>query len=125
MRPRRLEVHGQCKELPITRQIIDHAKHPNVVICWNSNDADLKGKGLEHNFGLVAKRMGKTAHVRRLDNKSYPWDKLFELFVRADYEGWIMIEDPKPPKDVAAELIRQRALFDDLLGKAQKAAATK
>ena len=37
----RLEVHGQCQRLPIIKQIMDIADHPNVAVCWNSNPEDL------------------------------------------------------------------------------------
>ncbi len=52
----RLEVHGQCAELPTIRKILDVADHPNVAVCWNSNPQDLEGAGLEKNFRLVARR---------------------------------------------------------------------
>ena len=54
----RLEVHGKCCELPTIRQIMDVADHPSVAVCWNSNDQDLNGEGLEHNFNLVKDRFG-------------------------------------------------------------------
>ncbi len=33
--------------LPVIRQIMDVATHPNVAVCWNSNAEDLQGEGLE------------------------------------------------------------------------------
>ena len=38
----RLEVHGGCARLPIIKQIMDIATHPNVAVCWNSNGQDLE-----------------------------------------------------------------------------------
>ena len=43
----RLEVHGGCARLPIIKQIMDIATHPNVGVCWNSNASDLQDPGLE------------------------------------------------------------------------------
>ena len=62
----RLEVHGQCAELPTIKAIMDVATDENVVVCWNSNKTDLEGDGLERNFKLVRKRFGATLHVREL-----------------------------------------------------------
>ena len=41
----RLEVHGECAQLPTIKSIMDIATHPNVAVCWNSNDEDLEGGG--------------------------------------------------------------------------------
>lgn len=111
----RLEVHGGCKELPVIRQILDVADHPNVAICWNSNPADLQGAGLEKNLDLVVDRFGETCHIHRLDSKTYPFAKLIELLHAADYTGWMLLEEGKVPKDPASALIEQRKLFDEIL----------
>ncbi|MBN1347751.1 MAG: sugar phosphate isomerase/epimerase [Phycisphaerae bacterium] len=115
----RLEVHGQCAELPTMKAIMDVATEPNVVLCWNSNAQDLKGKGLEYNFNLVKNRLGPTTHVRELDYKGYPFDKLLRLFVGIDYDGWIMIEASSNPKDRVKALARQAELFKKMLAEAQ------
>ena len=57
----RLEVHGECAELPTIKAIMDIATDDNVAVCWNSNVTDLKGDGLEKNFKLVRKRFGANA----------------------------------------------------------------
>ncbi len=116
----RLEVHGQCSPLPVIRQIVDVANHPNVRVCWNSNAEDLSGKGLHHNFGLVMNRFGATAHVRRLDEGNYPHQQLFDLFVMLDYDGWILLEAGGKPEDRVAALIEQRKAFSFLLAGAQR-----
>ncbi len=110
----RLEVHGQCAELPTIRKILDVADHPNVAICWNSNPQDLEGAGLEKNFRSVADRFGATCHVHELDSKTYPYEKLFALLNDIQYKGWILLEAGKPPKDRLAALKNQRRLFDEL-----------
>jgi sugar phosphate isomerase/epimerase len=111
----RLEVHGQCAELPTIRKILDVADHPNVAICWNSNPQDLQGDGLEKNFQLVADRFGATCHIHELEAESYPYIQLFTLLQGIDYKGWVLLEAGKPPQDRLAALKTQRRLFDDLL----------
>lgn len=116
----RLEVHGQCAEIPTIKQIMDIATHPKAVVCWNSNKQDLQGKGLEYNFNLVKKRFGKTAHVRELDDRSYPYEKLIKLFVKMDYDGWVCLECVTEPKNRVKALIRQRELFEKMVASAMK-----
>ena len=115
----RLEVHGQCSPLPIMKQIMDIADHPNVGVCWNSNAADLEGKGLEYNFNLVKDRLGATAHVRPLNNPEYPYRQLIDLYVRMDYHGWIMLEDGRVPEDPAAQLAKEAEVFKRFVADAQ------
>jgi sugar phosphate isomerase/epimerase len=113
----RLEVHGGCARLPIIKQIMDVATHPNVGVCWNSNASDLDAPGLEHNFNLVKNRLGATAHVKALDG--YPFAELMKLFVRAGYRGWWLIEaGGKPPADRVQAFVRLREQFDKLLSAA-------
>jgi sugar phosphate isomerase/epimerase len=116
----RLEVHGQCRWLPIMKRIMDVADHPNVAVCWNSNASDLEGEGLEHNFNLVKDRFGATCHVRPLDSKDYPYPKLLELFVKMNYAGWVMLEcGGKGPKDTVKVLAEQGRLFKKMVAIAQ------
>ncbi len=111
----RLEVHGQCCQLPTIKAIMDVADNPNVAVCWNSNPQDLEKPGLEHNFNLVKSRFGDTVHIHRLESKTYPHQELLDLFVKLDYSGWLMLEEGEVPKDPAAELLAQRKLFDVML----------
>ena len=111
----RLEVHGQCCQLPTIKAIMDVADNPNVAVCWNSNPQDLEEPGLEHNFNLVKSRFGETVHIHRLESKAYPHQQLLDLFVKLDYSGWLMLEEGEVPKDPAAELLAQRKLFDTML----------
>jgi sugar phosphate isomerase/epimerase len=115
----RLEVHGQCAELPTIKAIMDIAKDENVAVCWNSNPTDLKGDGLEANFNLVAKRFGQTVHVHELDDKDYPYAELFKLLVKANYEGWLLLEAASKRDDYVAALAEQKQFFDRLLKGAQ------
>jgi len=115
----RLEVHGQCSLLPIIKQIMDVADHPNVGVCWNCNSQDLEGEGLEYNFNLVKDRFGATAHVRELNIGSYPYQELMNLFVKMDYAGWILLEARTKPEDRVKALIEQREVFEKMIAKAQ------
>ena len=115
----RLEVHGQCAELPTIKAILDVASNENVAICWNSNAQDLQGKGLEHNYKLVAKRFGATCHVRELNSTNYPYQKLLDLMVQDDYAGWVMIESSSKPKDRVAALAEQGRIFKDMVAKSR------
>jgi len=115
----RLEVHGQCAELPIMKQIMDVATHPSVGVCWNSNSQDLAGEGLAHNFHLVEDRFGATAHVRCLDRDDYPFAELIDLFVQSDYAGWVLLEARGNPADPIAALAQQGTLFKQMVAAAQ------
>jgi sugar phosphate isomerase/epimerase len=110
----RLEIHGGFADILVHHQIMQAVDHPNVRSCWNSNQQDLRGKGLEANFALVKEYFGQTAHVRVLDSPDYSFRQLIKLFVGMDFDGWIMLEahgDLKP-EEVAARLTEQRELFD-------------
>jgi sugar phosphate isomerase/epimerase len=112
----RVEVHGKgTQELDVMKAIFDVADHKNATICWNSNDADLNGNGLEHNFNLVKDRFGATVHVRELNVGNYPYAKLMKLFGEMKYKGWILLEARTNPKDKVAALIEQRKVFEEMV----------
>lgn len=115
----RLEVHGQCAELPTIKAIMDVATHRNVAVCWNSNPQDLQGDGLEKNFGLVRKRFGETCHIHELNDEKYPYQQLFNLMVKSGYSGWLLLEASSKPEDRVAALKEQAKLFTALLVKAK------
>jgi hypothetical protein len=115
----RLEVHGQCGELPSIKAIMDVADNENVAVCWNSNPQDLAGQGLEYNFGLVRGRLGATCHVHPLEGTEYPYGKLFDLLVASEYQGWVLLEaGGKLPDDRLEALSAQRKRFDELIAAA-------
>ncbi len=117
----RLEVHGAgTQKLPNIKAIMDIADHPNVKVCWNSNDEDLNGGGLEYNFNLVKDRLGDTVHVREFNVGDYPYQKLMDLLVKEDYSGWILLECRTEPADRVAAMIEQRRLFEEMLVNAHK-----
>lgn len=110
----RVEVHGAgTSEIPVMKAIFDIADHPNARICWNSNQEDLQGEGLEANFNRLRLRFGRTAHVRALDSTDYPFAELLKLFKASDYSGWILLEaHTNPPEKLAEALVAQRELFE-------------
>ena len=120
----RLEVHGQCAKLPIIKSIMDIASQPNVAVCWNSNDEDLEGEGLEYNFNLVKDRFGDTAHVRELNIGDYPYQKLINLFVKMDYKGWILLEARTNPEDRVKAMKEQLDIFNKMVANAQETVST-
>jgi len=112
----RVEVHGtDTSELPVMKQIFDIATHPNVAVCWNSNDVDLNGKGLKYNFDLVKDRFGKTVHIRELNVGDYPYKDLMKLFVKMDYKGWILLEARTEPVNRIEALKEQLVLFNQYI----------
>ena len=117
----RLEVHGnETQELPNIKAIMDIANHPNVYVCWNSNDEDLLGGGLAQNFNLVKNRLGDTVHVRELNLGAYPYQQLMDLFVSMDYKGWILLECRTDPADKVKAMIEQNDVFNSMITKAQR-----
>jgi len=115
----RLEVHGSCGPLPVIKQIMDFVDDPNVGVCWNCNGDELRDQGLEYHFNLVKDRFGATCHVRELNVGSYPYQDLIGLFVRMDYDGWILLECRTKQQDRIAALIEQREVFEKMVAKAQ------
>jgi hypothetical protein len=115
----RLEVHGGCAKPSVIKQIMEVATHPNVTVCWNSNNSDQDAPGLEQNFMMLRPRMGLTTHVRQLDTPGYAWQDLVTLFVKTKYQGWLLLEaGGADPADRVKALAQQKALFDQMIAKA-------
>jgi sugar phosphate isomerase/epimerase len=114
----RLEVHGpETAQLPNIAAIMEAADHPNVTVCWNSNDDDLLGEGLEYNFNLVKDRLGYTAHIRELNVGDYPYQQLMDLFLGINYQGWILLECRTEPADIVEAMIEQKRIFNEMIGR--------
>jgi sugar phosphate isomerase/epimerase len=109
----RVEVHGNLtQELPNMKAIFDHVTEPNVKICWNCNDQDLLPPGLEGNFNMVKKWLGDTTHIRELNVGDYPYQQLFNLFKKNNYNGWILLEARTEPPDRIEAMKEQLVLFN-------------
>jgi sugar phosphate isomerase/epimerase len=119
----RLEVHGGVTDLGDIATIMKAADRDNVRVCWNSNQKDIEGEGIEANFAKVKDYLGRTTHIRGAKVPGYPWDKLAKLLVDADYDGWVLLEagGKRPDGDPAAVLAEQRDAFMALVTEARKA----
>ena len=118
----RVEVHGKAtSKLPIMKAIMEVADHDNAKVCWNCNDVDIQGEGLEANFEMVKPYFGDTVHIRELNVGEYPYEQLMELFVAMDYQGWILLECRTKPEDHIAAMKEQRKLFKKMIKKGQLA----
>lgn len=115
----RVEVHGKgTQEIPNMKTIMDVADHPNVVVCWNCNPADMNGLGFEHNYGLLDDRMG-TVHIHDLrpGKNKYPWDKLFPRLLNCTapgFTGWCLMEEGSVPDDILGAMHQNRLVFEQL-----------
>lgn len=118
----RLEVHGGVTDLGDIATIMKAADRDNVRVCWNSNQKDIEGEGIEANFAKVKDHLGHTMHIRGAKVPGYPWDKLAKLLVDADYEGWVLLEagGKRPDGDPAVILGEQRDAFMELVKAARK-----
>jgi sugar phosphate isomerase/epimerase len=91
----RLEVHGAgTSSLPHIKTIMDIANHPQVGVCWNSNQSDLDGAGLEANFDLVKDRI-IAVHMRDLFLEEYPWRRFLTRLDQHGYRGFCLAEIPE------------------------------
>lgn len=91
----RLEVHGAgTSQLPHIRRILDVADHPNVGVCWNSNQTDLDGAGFDPNFDLVKHKIF-TVHLRDLFLEEYPFRRLLERLNEIGFTGFCLAEIPE------------------------------
>jgi sugar phosphate isomerase/epimerase len=106
----RLEVHGrETALLPNIQLMIAIANHPNVGVCWNSNDTDLAGAGFDHNFDLVRDKI-IAVHMRDLTLENYPWRHLLNRLSGINYTGYCLAEIPGS-SDPVRVMKYYRALF--------------
>ncbi|MEN8116665.1 MAG: TIM barrel protein [Bacteroidota bacterium] len=116
----RLEVHGrETQLLPNIKAMMDYVDNEGSTVCWNCNNQDLDGQGLEYNFNLVKNRFGDICHVRELNVGEYPYQQLMDLFVGIDYPGWILLECRTKPDDIVAALHEQREVWEKMIANAQ------
>lgn len=91
----RLEVHGTGTSLlPHIKTIMDVADHPNVGVCWNSNQTDLAGAGFDANFDLVKDKIVEV-HLRDLFLEEYPWRRLLTRLNAIGYASFCLAEIPE------------------------------
>ncbi|WP_268034306.1 sugar phosphate isomerase/epimerase family protein [Algoriphagus sp. PAP.12] len=112
----RLEVHGhETQNLPNIKVMMDYVENKGTGVCWNCNQEDLDGQGLEYNFNLVKDRLGDTVHVREMNLGDYPYQELMSLFSGVNYNGWILLECRTDPDDKVKAMIEQREVFEKML----------
>jgi sugar phosphate isomerase/epimerase len=91
----RLEVHGTGTSLlPHIKTIMDAADHPQVGVCWNSNQTDLAGPGFDANFDLVKDKIVEV-HLRDLFLEEYPWRRLLTRLNAISYSSFCLAEIPE------------------------------
>lgn len=91
----RLEVHGSgTSRLRHIKTIMEVADHPNVGVCWNSNQTDLEDGGFDANFELVQDRIVEV-HLRDLYLEEYPWRRLLTRLNQIGYAGFCLAEIPE------------------------------
>jgi len=116
----RLEVHGrETQQLPNIKAMMDYVENEGTKVCWNCNNQDLDGQGLEYNFNLVKDKFGDICHVREFNVGEYPYQQLMNLFVGIDYDGWILMENRTKPDDMIAALHEQHEIFKKMVENAQ------
>lgn len=95
----RCEVHGRGTSDPNhMKTIMDHADHPNVAVCWNSNPGEPDESGsIEWAFDLLKDRIG-LVHITELHREAYPWRQLFTLLKGIGYDGYTLAEIPASPE---------------------------
>ena len=96
-------------------QYMDFAPHKNVGVCWNCNNTDLEGEGLEYNFDLVKDRFADIVHVRELNVGDYPYQQLMDMLVEMKYKGWILLECRTDPEDRVQAMVEQREIFESMI----------
>jgi len=112
----RVEVHGSVsQEIPNMKAIFEQVTEKNVGMCWNCNDQDLNPPGLDPNFNSVKQYFGDTVHVRELNDESYPYQQLMDLFVNMKYKGWILLEARTEPADRVAAMKEQLGIFNEMI----------
>ena len=106
----RLEIHGaETSHVPRCKKIMDYADHPQVGVCWNSNQSDLQDGGFDANFDLVKDKIF-TCHMRDLCLEDYPFRRLLTRLNEINFTGFTFAEIPES-EDPVRVLKYYRALW--------------
>ncbi len=119
-----LEAHGPAGDLVTMRAVMDQVTRPNVRIRLNSDIRDTKGKGFVANFNLVKDRLSRIIHLRDLTSNDYPYQTMVNLLAKMNWEGCANIERSDPVADRVAAMTEQRQVWEAMVEKAQRSAAT-
>ena len=106
----RLEIHGpETSRVPRCKKIMDYAHHPQVGVCWNSNQSDLEDGGFDANFDSVKDKIF-TVHMRDLCLEEYPFRRLLTRLGEINFTGFTFAEIPES-EDPVRVLKYYRALW--------------
>lgn len=87
-----LEIHGPGTSEPaVCASIMKAARHPQVGLCWNSNDGEVVNGSVRQNFELV-KPWIRHCHINELSKQNYPYRELFTLLRQTNYQGFTLCE---------------------------------
>lgn len=107
-----MEVHGRETSLPeAAAAIMKATRHPNVGVCWNSNDTDVVNGSVRPSYEML-KPWIKSCHINELAN-GYPYRELFSLMRQSGYDRWTLMECGES-KEPARFLKYYRALWTEL-----------
>ena len=109
-----LEAHGPAGELPTMAAIMEQVTQPNVRVRLNSDMRDIQGKGFDANFAMVKNRLAATVHIHNLQSE-FPYRRQFELLVRQNWEGWILMENSEKVPDRLEAIIEQRRIWEETM----------
>jgi hypothetical protein len=108
-----VEVHGRDSSRPSRMaKMMRAADHPQVAICWNSNQEDVTNGSVKQSFALL-KPWLRSAHINELWKPEYPWRELFGLMKAAGYNRYCLAEIPET-SDPTRLMRYYRALWVEL-----------
>ena len=122
-----LEAHGPAGELPTMRAVMDQVTQKSVRVRLNCDNRDTLGKGFEENFNAVKDFLSRIIHLHGLKDPTdpktpkFPYPLLVQLLVKANYDGWALMENSDKVPDRVQALAEQREIWDGLVAKAMKA----
>lgn len=109
-----VEVHGRdSSHPPRMRRMMEVAAHPNVGICWNSNQEDLIGGRVRPGFDMLRPWL-RNAHINEIWKSEYPWREVFGLMKKAGYNRYTLAEIPET-SDPLRLMRYYRALWSELM----------
>jgi sugar phosphate isomerase/epimerase len=94
----RMEVHGRVTcQVPLIKEIVDCANHPNFYVCWNSNAGETVDGSLKPNFDLLKDKIA-LVHMRDIGIPDYPIRELMSLLKGIRYQGFCLAEVQASPE---------------------------
>ncbi len=116
-----LEAHGPAGELPTMQAVMAQVTQRNVRVRLNCDARDTQGKGFEENFNGVKPYLSRIIHLHGLKDVKYPYQLMVDLLIKANWDGWALMENSDKVPDRVQALIEQRELWEAMVAKATKA----